>query len=332
VPLARSASTTAYAATVAEIATFANAAYVPTYATATPAMDGVGGAGTAATVSRGDHKHPSDTSMLPLAGGTMTGLLTLSAVPSVSLHAATKGYVDTATGSSTAAIPGASYADNGGFAINQRTYVSGTALAASAFGHDRWKAGSGGGTYTFAAGSGPSRTITITAGTLQQIVEGASIAGGTYTLSWTGTAQGRVGAGSYAASPVTVSGIVAGANTTIEFNAGTLAQVKFESGSTATPWVANSARMDLANCQRFYQSGSVRVASYANAASAVMGHSQGLLVAMHHVPTITPTFTVQTNGTGSILALDAGTIEPYITSAAIGALNLQGTFTASADL
>src|SRR4249920_3929047 len=177
VPLARSASTTAYAATVAEIAAYANGAYVPTYATTTPAMDGVGAPGTAATVSRGDHKHPTDTSVLSLGGGTMTGMLTLSAVPSVSLHAATKGYVDTATGSSTAAIPGVSYADNGGFAINQRTYVSGTALAASAFGHDRWKAGSGGGTYTFAAGSGPSRTITITAGTLQQIVEGASIAG-----------------------------------------------------------------------------------------------------------------------------------------------------------
>ena len=47
-------------------------------------------------------------------------------------------------------------------------------------------------------------------------------AGGSYTLSWTGTAQGRVGAGSYAASPVTVTGITAGANTTIEFNTGTL--------------------------------------------------------------------------------------------------------------
>jgi len=40
---------------------------------------------------------------------------------------------------------------NGNFSINQRAYVSATALAAGAFGHDRWKAGAGGCTYTFAA-------------------------------------------------------------------------------------------------------------------------------------------------------------------------------------
>ena len=33
---------------------------------------------------------------LPLAGGTMTGLLTLSGAPTSALHAATKGYVDSA--------------------------------------------------------------------------------------------------------------------------------------------------------------------------------------------------------------------------------------------
>jgi hypothetical protein len=284
--MARSASTTAYAATMAELAVFANTAYVPNYSSATPAMDGTGAPGTAATVSRGDHKHPTDTSVLSLGGGTMTGMLTLSAVPSVSLHAATKGYVDTATGSSTAAIPGASYADNCGFAVNQRGYVSGTALAAGAYGHDRWKAGSGGCTYTFAASSGPSRSITITVGTLQQVVEGASLIGGTYTLSWTGTAQGRVSAGSYAASPVTVAGIVAGANTTIEFNAGTLSQVKFEAGSTATPWVANAPSMDLANCQRFavVLTGFQAIATSGGAGTGVYGiHT--LPVTMRAAPT-----------------------------------------------
>ena len=36
----------------------------------------------------------SDTTKLPLAGGTLTGLLTLSGAPTVALHAATKQYVD----------------------------------------------------------------------------------------------------------------------------------------------------------------------------------------------------------------------------------------------
>jgi hypothetical protein len=150
-----------------------------------------------------------------------------------------------------AALRYLNYADNSGFAVNQRTYVSGTALAAGIYGHDRWKAGAGGCTYTFAAGS-PAIAITITAGTLQQVIEGASIAGGTYTLSWTGTAQGRVGAGAYAASPVVVSGIAAGVNTTIEFNTGTLTMVKFEAGGAASPWAPFPMAMELAHCQRFY--------------------------------------------------------------------------------
>ena len=94
VPMARSASTTAYAATMAELATYANGAYTPNYFTGTPSMDGTGAAGTAAFVSRGDHVHPSDTSRLALAGGTMAGFLTLNANPTANLHAATKQYVD----------------------------------------------------------------------------------------------------------------------------------------------------------------------------------------------------------------------------------------------
>ena len=150
-------------------------------------------------------------------------------------------------------VPNINCADNTGFAVNQRAFVSGTALAAAAFGHDRWKAGGGGCTYTFAGHTGPANTITITAGTLQQVVEGANLVAGNYVLSWTGTAQGRVGAGSYAASPVSVAGITAGANTTIEFNTGTLGQVKFEAGTVATPWQALPYQQDLAKGKRFYR-------------------------------------------------------------------------------
>ncbi|MBF0293454.1 MAG: hypothetical protein HQK86_15000, partial [Nitrospinae bacterium] len=38
---------------------------------------------------------------------------------------------------------------NGGFTINQRGYVSSATLASGAYGHDRWKAGAGGGDYSF---------------------------------------------------------------------------------------------------------------------------------------------------------------------------------------
>lgn len=59
---------------------------------------------------------------------------------------------------------------NGNFNINQRK-VSGTVtLSAGVYGHDRWKAGASGCTYTFSA-SGGVTTIDITAGSLVQIVE-----------------------------------------------------------------------------------------------------------------------------------------------------------------
>ena len=149
---------------------------------------------------------------------------------------------------------------NGNFAVNQRTQVSGTALAAAAYGHDRWKAGTAGCTYTFTAAL-PDTTITITAGTLTQIIEAGVIEGGAYTLSWTGTAQGRVyqgtPTGSYAASPLTTASLTAGTNTIVEFNTGTLGSVKFEIGSRATSFNRQSLAKSLADCQRYYSVGQI---------------------------------------------------------------------------
>jgi hypothetical protein len=67
---------------------------VPVASNAVPFMNGVGAAGSAAAFSRGDHTHPADTSRLAVAGGTMTGLLTLVSDPAANLQAATKQYVD----------------------------------------------------------------------------------------------------------------------------------------------------------------------------------------------------------------------------------------------
>jgi hypothetical protein len=140
-----------------------------------------------------------------------------------------------------------------GFTINQRVYVSGTSLASGVYAHDRWKAGSGGCTYTFTQGSlGVPITITITAGSLQQVIEGCNIPeGGTYTLSWSGTAQAKVNGGSYAASPITATGLTAGANCTVEFGTGTVTKPQFEVGSTATSFDYRPYGTELALCQRY---------------------------------------------------------------------------------
>ena len=140
---------------------------------------------------------------------------------------------------------------NGLFSINQRA-VSGTVtLAAGVYGHDRWKAGSGGCVYTFSA-SANGMQITITSGTLMQVIEGANLEGGTFTLSWFGTATGRVDSGAYSASGVAGTA-VAGTNQAVEFSIGTLARVQYEFGSMSTVFEQRLYGLELALCQRYYE-------------------------------------------------------------------------------
>ena len=143
---------------------------------------------------------------------------------------------------------------DGGFTINQRGYVSGTSLSAGTYAHDRWKAGASGCTYAFTQGAlGVPTTITITAGSLIQVIEGCNLPeGGTYVLSWTGTAQGRLNGGAYSASGITITGWTAGTNLNVEFNTGTVGSVQLEKGSTATSFDYRPYGTELALCQRYY--------------------------------------------------------------------------------
>ena len=145
---------------------------------------------------------------------------------------------------------------DGGFIVNQRTYVSGTSLPSGTYGHDRWKGGASAGTYTFTQGAlGVNTTITITAGSIIQVIEGCNLAeGGTYVLSWTGTAQGRLNGGSYGASgSVTVTGWTAGTNLNVEFNTGSLGNVQLVAGSAVSSYAYRPYGTELALCQRYFQ-------------------------------------------------------------------------------
>jgi hypothetical protein len=150
---------------------------------------------------------------------------------------------------------------DGGFTINQHVYVSGAALAAGVYGHDRWKAGAGGGNYSFTQLASPT-TITIAASkTLIQVIENANVYGGTYILSWTGTCQARYAvnsatpAGAYAASPIVITGQTPGTTMSVEFgngaSSGTLCNVQLELGTVATPFEFRPFGQELALCQRY---------------------------------------------------------------------------------
>lgn len=135
------------------------------------------------------------------------------------------------------------------FNINQRQKSGTVTLTAGQYGHDRWKAGASGCTYTFAS-SGGITTLTISAGSLIQAVEGRNVRTGTHILTWTGTAQGKIGAGSYSASGVTGS-LTGGSNSTIEFNTGTLTQVQLIPGSTTQSFIDYGDQQELFRCQRY---------------------------------------------------------------------------------
>jgi hypothetical protein len=79
----------------AALAPYALVANVPVASNAVPAMDGAASSGSASAWSRGDHVHPTDTSRLALAGGTMTGILTLVSNPVNPLDAVPLQYLTT---------------------------------------------------------------------------------------------------------------------------------------------------------------------------------------------------------------------------------------------
>jgi hypothetical protein len=148
------------------------------------------------------------------------------------------------------------------FRINQRGYASAATLASGAKGHDRWKAGSSGGDYSFTQSAGPTQITIAASKTLMQVVEDKNVEGGTYTLSWAGTCQARFGintatpSGAYATGPVTISGQTGGTTMSVEFGNGasscTLGKVKLEVGAVASPYRMRSITAELVESYRYY--------------------------------------------------------------------------------
>ncbi|MES2685732.1 MAG: hypothetical protein V4706_02860 [Pseudomonadota bacterium] len=137
---------------------------------------------------------------------------------------------------------------NGDFSVNQRQVAGAQVLAAGVFAHDRWKAGAAGCSYSFATVNNVT-TVTITAGSLIQTIEGKRLQSGTHVLSWGGTAQGKIAAGAYSASGVTAV-VVGGTNTAVEFNVGTLILPQFEPGVNPSAFEFRPG-LELYLCQRY---------------------------------------------------------------------------------
>ena len=217
---------------------------------------------------------------------------------------------------------------NAGFQINQRNYA-GAATAAGLYMHDRWKAGAGGCTYSTNP-LFPGSTITITAGTLQQVINAVQMDGGTYTLSWTGTATARVDASAYSASPLTVTGLAAGVTHTVEFNTGTVRYPQFEPGDVATKWEIRHDEQAL--CDLYYSSGNFNYQGW-NGGSNPMVFTISLPQKMRANPTLTLNVTTITNLSGPTLtALNSRDLALAVFGVAANPFTLFGSYTASNEL
>lgn len=136
---------------------------------------------------------------------------------------------------------------NGSFEVNQLGISGVVTLAAGQYGHDGWKGGASGCQYAHVVNDGITQ-ITIISGSLVQTMEAKNLKTNTYVLSWQGTAQGRIAAGAYSASGVTVSHTF-GANLDVEFRNGSLYLAQFEPGTTPTTF--DFREDELRRCQRY---------------------------------------------------------------------------------
>lgn len=234
----------------------------------------------------------------PLASPALVGTPTAptAAAGTSTTQLATTAYADRSA-SNVRLIPFRNRLINGNFAINQRGAASAsTAYSAGAYVMDRWKAGANGVTLSFSAAASGDVTVSITAGTLVQVIEGSLYLpeGGAYTLSWSGTATARIyqstATGSYAAAPLVATGLTPGTNTTVEFSTGTLALAQFEPGSQATVFERRDDEMRRA--QRYYWAPGFpdSLTGYAGAAGGGVPTYLTFPVKMRIVPIATATY------------------------------------------
>jgi hypothetical protein len=219
---------------------------------------------------------------------------------------------------------------NGNPTINQRGYVSGAATSgANQYTLDRWRVVTSGQNISF-TDSANVRTVTAPAGGCEQVVEGASILSGTYTLNWTGTATATVDGTAVAkGGNVTLTG---GTNATVRFSSGTFSLVQLEPGPVATPFEQRPIGTELALCQRYFESGVGNIAGY-NSASAANANA----VYFKATKRVVPTLTYAVGNATSVAVFDirnaaVSGAEWFAETSSLTGFIWTGTWTASAEL
>lgn len=192
---------------------------------------------------------------------------------------------------------------NGNFAINQRGYVSGTATtAANQYTLDRWRVVTSGQNATFTT-SGVDTTVTAPAGGIEQVVEGFQIEGGTYALSWSGTATAKINGTTIANGSTTT--LTAATDVTVQFAGGSVTRAQLELASTASSYERRNPIIEQLLCQRYYWATTAVLNRWSSATNFFGGFVQVFFpIAMRVAPTIvigtlSGTYTATTPGSSS---------------------------------
>jgi hypothetical protein len=108
--------------------------------------------------------------------------------------------------------------------------------------------------------------------------------------------------------------------------------VQLEIGSAATPVEKPDPQYDLSNCQRFYQTGVLQLYGYQTAGNGI-ALSNMLAVPMRNLPVVVPAITLSVNVSSPVIgALSSIAVNISGTATASGPYELQGSYTATADL
>jgi hypothetical protein len=207
--------------------------------------------------------------------------------------------------------------------INQRGYTSGTATTtANQYTLDRWRVVSSGQSISW-SDSNNTRTITAPSGGVEQVIEGASLLSGTYTLNWTGTATATIGGTSIAkGGNVSLTGNV---DAVLRFSSGTFSLPQLEFGSIATTFERRPYGQELALCQRYFEVLNGRCVT--SAKSGISDYTRWFFKATKRVtPTIA--YAGGSDGSPDSLTIDGATLLSSTSAAAV----IASGSTASAEL
>lgn len=189
---------------------------------------------------------------------------------------------------------GANLLINGDFSVNQRSF-SGGALAAGAYGVDRWKADASGASLTISGD-----VVTLSTGAVIQIVEAClgpwghvcfsveDLAGGALAVTIAGVTQTLTPASDRGGVAFDLTGVASSSNVEVKLApaAGAVGfkRAKLESGASFSAWLPRSRAQELALCQRYFQLHRGGLSMVAPMAGQANGYG-ALPIAMRATPT-----------------------------------------------